>query len=280
MPEKKKVDKSRRRLLVRLLQGLGFSVVGGVVWSSIVYENKNDPLVLRPPGAHPEEEFLKKCIKCGLCVIACANRENVPYDRQGNKLVTLRLAAPGDGKPLGTPYFIPREVPCYMCEDVPCAFACPTKALDTELLKNEKGKVDINKARMGVAVVDYNSCIAYWGLQCDACVRACPLMHKAIYMDLRRNKRTGKHAMLVPVVDPDYCTGCGLCEHACPTDKPAIYVLPREVALGKIGKHYVRGWMEQKENVEEKIKEREEELKRWRPKSPEEYLNEEDLLNE
>ncbi len=160
-----------------------------------------------------------------------------------------------------------------MCEDVPCAFACPTKAFDIEFLKNEKGEVDINKARMGIVVVDYNSCIAHWGLQCDACVRACPLMHKAIYMDLKRNKRTGKHAMLVPVVDPEYCTGCGLCEHACPIDKPAIYVLPREVALGKIGKHYVRGWMEQKENVEEKIREREEELKRWRPKTPEEYLN-------
>ncbi|HIQ48645.1 MAG TPA: ferredoxin-type protein NapG [Aquifex aeolicus] len=276
----KKPDPRRRKLLLGFLQGIGFSIVGGVVWSAIVSENKKDLLVLRPPGAYPEEEFLKKCIKCGLCVIACANRENIPFDRQGNKMVTLKLAAPGDGKPLGTPYFIPRQVPCYMCVDIPCAFACPTKALDVELLRNEKGEVDINKARMGVAVIDYNSCIAFWGLQCDACVRACPLMHKAIYIDVRRNRRTGKHAMLVPVVDPDYCTGCGLCEFVCPTDKPAIFVLPRDVALGKIGKHYVRGWMETEENVEEKIKEREKELQKWQPKTPEDYLNTGDLLDE
>jgi ferredoxin-type protein NapG len=90
--------------------------------------------------------------------------------------------------------------------------------------------------------VDPNSCIAFWGIQCDACYRACPLMDEAIKLEYDRNSRTGKHAFLKPVVDMDACTGCGLCEKACVTEKPAIFVLPRKIALGKPGAHYVKGW--------------------------------------
>ena len=44
---------------------------------------------------------------------------------------------------LGTPYFNARDVPCEMCDDIPCVKACPTGALDPALK-------DINKARMGL----------------------------------------------------------------------------------------------------------------------------------
>jgi ferredoxin-type protein NapG len=44
------------------------------------------------------------------------------------------------------------------------------------------------------------------------------------------------------VIDPEICTGCGLCERACATEKAAIFVLPREVAQGRPGDHYVKGW--------------------------------------
>ncbi len=37
------------------------------------------------------------------------------------------------------------------------------------------------------------------------------------------------------------CIGCGLCEKACVTQKAAIFVLPRNIALGKVGDHYVQG---------------------------------------
>jgi len=164
-----------------------------------------------------------------MCVEAC------PFD-------TLKLAKPGDNKPLGTPYFIPREIPCYMCPDIPCVPVCPTGALDITSVSNKKNELDINKAQMGLAVVDETNCIAFWGIQCDACYRACPLLDQAIYLDYEKNDRTGKHAFLKPIVDSDFCTGCGLCEHACVTEKAAIFVLPREVALGKVGDHYIKGW--------------------------------------
>ncbi len=219
------VNKTRRKMIFRTLQGVTLAAVGGTFWAGFVHENAQAELVLRPPGARPEPDFLATCIRCGLCVEAC------PYD-------TLRLGAYGEPVPVGTPYFKPREVPCYLCEDIPCAAACPTDALDLVGLTDEDGELDVSKSRMGVAVVDYNNCIANRGLRCDACVRACPYIDDAIYIDTRRNPRTGKHAMLVPVVDAGYCTGCGLCEYACVTEEPAILVLPRDVALGKAGEHY------------------------------------------
>ncbi len=294
MKDDKSVDKNRRKFLIRTLQGIGLAALGGSVWGAYVSEAKTDELVIRPPGALPEEDFVKKCIKCGLCVEACRHRENNPDETK--RTATLRLAAPGDHRPveknkyiypkevpLGTPYFVPREIPCYMCEDIPCTVACPTGALDTNKvssIKNGKKVLDINKAKMGVAVVDLEHCIAYWGLQCDACYRACPLIDEAIKLELRRNPRTGKHAFLLPVVYPDVCTGCGLCEHACVTEKPAIFVLPREVALGRVGKHYLKGW---EKSDEERLKGSKGIQKTITPRSekkPEDYLNTEDILNE
>ena len=218
----------RRKFILNMARGFGIAAMGGFVWSAYIDEATASQLTLRPPGALPEKDFLKTCIKCGLCVEAC------PYD-------TLVLAKPGEHKPLGTPYFVPRDVPCYMCEDIPCVPVCPTGALDQSSVTTD-GKLDITIADMGLAVVDEESCIAFWGIQCDACYRACPLLGKAITIEYQKNDRTGKHAFMKPIVHSDACTGCGLCERACVTEKPAIYVLPREIAQGKAGDHYIKGW--------------------------------------
>ena len=218
----------RRKFILGMARAAGLAGMGALVWSSILEESTAAPLILRPPAALKEEDFLKTCIKCGLCVTAC------PYD-------TLKLAAPGDKLPMGTPFFNARGIPCYMCEDIPCVPVCPTGALDVDSVTTN-GELDINIARMGVAVVDANACVAFWGIQCDACHRACPLIDEAIVLEYTRNERTGKHAFLKPVVIPDVCTGCGMCEHACITEKASITVLPREVAMGHAGDHYVKGW--------------------------------------
>ena len=218
----------RRKFILGTARAIGLAALGGLVWSAYVDEVTANKLILRPPGALEETDFLATCIKCGMCVEAC------PFD-------TLVLAGPGDNKPLGTPFFIPREIPCYMCPDIPCVPVCPTGALDiTKVSTNNE--LDINKARMGVAIVDDKNCIAFWGIQCDACYRACPLMDEAIFLKYEKNERTGKHAFLKPVINTDICTGCGLCERACVTKKSAIIILPREVALGKVGDHYIKGW--------------------------------------
>ncbi|MBD3823225.1 MAG: ferredoxin-type protein NapG [Epsilonproteobacteria bacterium] len=224
----KELENSRRTFLLNSARAVGLAALGGLVWSAYVDEIVASSLTLRPPGALAEEDFLKTCIKCGMCVEAC------PFD-------TLTLAKPGDNRPLGTPYFVPREVPCYMCPQIPCVPVCPTNAL-SEALVSSNGKLDIAKAQMGVAVVDSQNCIAFWGIQCDACYRACPLLGHAITIEYTKNERTGKHAFMKPIVHADICTGCGLCEKACVTEKASIFVLPREVALGKAGDYYIKGW--------------------------------------
>jgi ferredoxin-type protein NapG len=150
----------------------------------------------------------------------------------------LRLAKFGEEVAVGTPYFISRIAPCEMCEDIPCVKACPTGALDPQL-------TDINDARMGLAVLlDQENCLSFLGLRCEVCYRACPLMDKAITVERSANTRTGRHAMFIPVVHSDSCTGCGRCERACILEEAAIKVLPLKLAKGQAGEHYRLGWKE------------------------------------
>ncbi|MBF0356507.1 MAG: ferredoxin-type protein NapG [Alphaproteobacteria bacterium] len=182
---------------------------------------------LRPPGALAEDDFLGTCARCGLCVQDC------PYK-------TLKLAEPGSGPTLGTPYFEARKIPCEMCSDIPCVAACPTGALDKSLK-------DISKSKMGVAVlVGHETCLNFLGLRCDICHRDCPLMGTAITLERSHNLRTGKHAMFIPTVHTEACTGCGKCEKSCPLEEAAIKVLPPKLALGVLGSHYRLGWEEKK----------------------------------
>ena len=180
---------------------------------------------VRPPGALPEERFLGACLRCGQCVRSC------PYD-------VLRLARLGDEIPTGTPYFIARENPCRMCEDIPCMKACPSGALSKSL-------PTIYESRMGLAVLlDHENCLNHLGLRCDVCYRVCPLIDEAITLDLLVNRRSGVHTLFIPVVHSKHCTGCGMCEHSCVLENAAIKVLPIEQARGELGKHYRIGWEE------------------------------------
>jgi len=258
----------RRRFLAGMLKSLGAATVGGIAWTGFLDGKKAYPIILRPPGAVPEQDFLAKCTKCGLCVEAC------PFK-------ALVLARPGDERPIGTPYFKMRENPCRMCRDIPCAAACPTGALDLSLVSDKdeggKGKLNINRAKIGLAVIDRETCIAYWGIQCDACYRSCPVMDKAMTVEYTRNERTGKHAILAPVVHSDHCTGCGMCERACINQKASIFVLPGELVMGESSARYVRGW---DSADEERMHELPEETETVTPRSQKkalDYLNKGDL---
>ena len=181
---------------------------------------------IRPPGALPESDFLAACVRCGLCVRDC------PYD-------TLKLAELGDSVATGTPYFEARKVPCEMCEDIPCVVACPSGALVREL-------TDIGKAKMGLAVlIDQENCLNFLGLRCDVCYRVCPVIDKAITLERMHNPRSDRHAMLLPTVHSEHCTGCGKCEKACVLPgESAIKVLPIKLAQGSKAEYYLRGWEE------------------------------------
>jgi len=216
---------ARRRFLVQVSAAGGAALVGLGLAATARQSAARPAFAVRPPGALDEPAFLGACVRCGLCVRAC------PYD-------TLKLSAFGDGVAPGTPYFEPRKVACEMCPDIPCVKACPTGALDHAL-------EDIAAARMGLAVlIDHETCLNFNGLRCDVCYRVCPLIDKAITLDMQRNLRTGKHAMFLPVVHSDACTGCGKCERSCVLETAAIKVLPRQQAKGELGHHYRLGWEE------------------------------------
>lgn len=217
---------SRRKFLVNIARTAGGVSLVGLGLGLYSRQSLSLPAqALRPPGVGEEKDFLAACIRCGLCVRDC------PYN-------TLKLSELSDSVALGTPYFEARQVPCEMCEDIPCVKACPTGALDPELTK-------IDDSRMGLAVlVDQEACIAFQGLRCEVCYNICPVQGKAIKLDRQHNARTGKHALIIPVVHSDACTGCGKCEHACILDEAAIKVLPMKLAKGELGKHYRLGWKE------------------------------------
>ncbi len=218
---------ARRQFLfdaARLACGVGLLGAGLALYAK--QSKALPPLAIRPPGALKEGEFLGACIRCGLCVRDC------PYD-------ILSLALPEEPVATGTPYFVARQKPCEMCEDIPCVQACPTGALNHSLK-------DIGKARMGLAVlVDQENCLNFLGLRCDICYRVCPVLDRAITLEQRLNPRTGKHALFIPVVHSEACTGCGKCEKACPLEVAAIKVYPLDIAKGEPGKHYRLGWVEQ-----------------------------------
>ena len=152
---------------------------------------------LRPPGAESWEHFLSACIRCTQCIQACPKQCLIPQS-----------ASDGIGT-VGMPMIEARKNPCDLCQgrdQLECTAACPTPALIDIL--------DRRAVRIGTAEVDPQTCLPFLGIACRACWHSCPLPNDAIRMD-----ELGR-----PVVVDDQCVGCGLCEHACLAETPAIRV--------------------------------------------------------
>jgi len=147
--------------------------------------------VIRPPGSIPEELFIKRCLRCGNCIEVCPT-SGLRYDH-----LTFF-----------TPMLVPREGGCErFCTS--CGEVCPTGAIRRlPLLEKEFCKI-------GTAVIDRSRCLAWRrDRSCLICDEACP--YGAISF------QEGK-----PIVDPDLCIGCGLCEWRCPLEgRSAIVVHP------------------------------------------------------
>lgn len=148
-------------------------------------------IMIRPPGALPEEHFEIRCIRCGLCMAVCPSNILQPMGFQNGLLSVY------------SPVMVPRFGPCYPDCNL-CGRFCPTGAV------RELSVLEKQWAKVGTAVIHKESCIAYeWGKSCLICDEACPF--DAITM-VRDTDKT----VLVPIVEETRCNGCGACEAACP----------------------------------------------------------------
>ncbi len=147
---------------------------------------------LLPPGAQSPVDFTTKCTKCYNCVGACSHE-------------SLRVIHESNHPVDGYPVIIPREEPCYLCDEFLCISACTPKALTMDNTHLALGRLNLNE----------QTCLAFNNHYCFTCVNNCPETGEAIYSD-----KLGR-----PVIVEDKCTGCGICINVCPSENPGIRII-------------------------------------------------------
>ncbi len=246
-------EDSNRRDFMKQLSALG--ILGAVAAAGVggaTYLGADNKLLLRPPGAIAEDDFLALCIKCGQCLQVC------PYD-------SIRLADIGEGNGVGLPFIEPHRRGCYLCPLLPCVLACPSGALDHHV-------EDVKKVEMGIAITPrMNACIAlksevvtkeminrvydntvtltaseranykledfpnksdkreleedvlkkldtFEGKACTLCADMCPLPNASDAIRMIADTKSG--GMKPEILEA--CVGCGVCVEVCPTSVLAI----------------------------------------------------------
>jgi len=181
-------------------------------------------------SALAEPDFLDRCLKCGECMKACPTG-------------VLRPALAEAGvSGLWTPVMDMERGYCeYNC--VLCAQVCPSGAIERLTIAEKTGLETGQPVKTGTAFVDRSRCLPWsFGRNCVVCEEVCPVSPKAIYTDTIRMEIDGKVVELHrPWVDPDRCTGCGLCQHECPVnDLAAIRVTAAGESRAPDGSFFLR----------------------------------------
>lgn len=194
---------SRRGFLAGAAGGLAGAFTIGKVFGAGV-EGGQAVLPVRPPGAVPEREFLRMCVRCGSCLKACPTTVLQPlgFSQGLEGLWTPHAAADRAGC----------DPTCNICGQV-----CPTGAIRALPLAEKRA------ARMGLAVVNERTCLPHSGRRdCGMCVDACKQAGYDAIEFLRVHVETDSEGLpvddsgyLAPVVLADKCVGCGICQARC-----------------------------------------------------------------
>ncbi len=190
-----------RRKFLRYFLEVG--IVASVVW--IAGKIPGWAFFIRPPGSSPEDEFMKRCIKCGACVAVCPS----------GALRQRDLSTPV--KAIGTPVLIPSrkggclawKTGCRRCMEV-----CPSGALSLAGVHNLK--------LANLVMEQPERCE-----NCMACFQRCPIPGAVLFPnpsggDPYRSEQSIpsflklKDSPLKPYFDNNVCVGCGECVGLCP----------------------------------------------------------------
>jgi MauM/NapG family ferredoxin protein len=191
------VNFSRRGFLYSLTGGLA---VGFLAIQTPFTPRQSKFQLLRPPGAIPETEFLRTCIRCGECMKSCLT----------NTLQPCLWESGFSG--LWTPKMDLRLAPCEQNCNV-CGKVCPTQAIRSLSLEEK------THAKVGTAILRKEMCLV-WSQNklCLICDEICPY-NAIVFRPVEGYRR--------PVVIASKCNGCGFCEQRCPVKgESAIVVVP------------------------------------------------------
>jgi ferredoxin len=164
-------DLGRRGMILSSLSGLAAVQMLPLTTGTAA----GDSNLVRPPGALPEADFLKRCIRCGQCMRICPTNIVVPSGLFGGleKLWTPALN------------FTDGTSGCQL-NCTACGYVCPTSAIRSISLSEKLGIDDFSQkgpVRIGSAYVDRSRCLP-WAMNtpCIVCQENCPVTPKAIHI--------------------------------------------------------------------------------------------------
>jgi len=236
------VNSTRREILGTMLTAIGFTIIGGIAHCLQQSRQAAYPLIsrarrwmtgiLRPPGSLPEKDFLAACIRCYRCQDACEPG-------------AIQFYTERDGTLYHTPYVDPAKAGCTLC--LKCGPECPTGAIQVIVQPGDGLPEYVAALKMGSVELEPDLCLSFKAKRlrhrqgllaelgrppseveaslerrgpCGECYMVCPLRNRAIKLE--------PGAFLAPIIFPEACVGCGLCEEICRTivrGEPAIRVL-------------------------------------------------------
>jgi ferredoxin len=202
---------SRRNFVAAAGLGLGAAlfVRGGPALAS------SGERPLRPPGSVVEDDFLDLCIRCGKCFTGCPGPVLQPAGLEYGL------------ESLWTPVAVLDHAGCHPDCNF-CTQVCPTGAIQPLDLPTKR------QTHMGLAKVNLTTCLPLREQDpepCDLCFTECreagydaiTLERRALPVDVEELARVGFSSLEidsmahidVPVVAPDQCVGCGICQNRC-----------------------------------------------------------------